>query len=103
VATTLECRGEKVAERLKGNVYGRTRVVDAHSFVTDEDDEEVTYLDLVLADPSGDAWPLEDVLQLRRAILEVATAFALDSPLYVRLSPQSNPPQQDDDQRLFQA
>lgn len=104
MATTVECRGEKVAERLQGESFGGIRVKTARSFVSrDDEDELATYLDLVLNDPAGDTWPLEEVLELRRTALRIAGEVGLDTPVYVRLSPETDAPQEDDEPRLFPA
>lgn len=101
---TVECRGEEVAERLEGESFGSTRVERARSTVDrDDEDELATYLDLVLNDPAGDTWPLEEILELRRTALRVAGEVGLDTPVYVRLSPETDVPQEDDEPRHFPA
>lgn len=104
MATTLECRGEEIAERVRGLTFGATRIVEARAVVgLDDEDEVATYLDLTLSDPRGDTWPVQDVVALRRKVLSVATDIGLDAPLYVRLRPSTDAPQEDDEQSLFSA
>lgn len=104
VAATVECRGEQVAEELLGTLFGSTKVLRAESFLDrDEEDELATYLDLVLDDPKDETWPLEDVLKLRRAVIDIARRIDLETPIYVRLSPETNAPQEDDEPSLFSA
>lgn len=104
VAATVECRGEQVAELVENRAYGATKVLRARSFLgMDEEDQQVTYLDLVLNDPPGATWPLDDLNVLRRSLVDFARQVELDTPLYVRIYPETDAPQEDDEPSLFSA
>ena len=65
----------------------------------DAEDEAALFLSLTLRDPGkGKAtWPLRDVLALRRGVLEKASELGLTTPVYVRLNPTTEAPQDDDE------
>jgi hypothetical protein len=96
-ATQVEDRGEAVVEHLVGRTFGSTRVVAAIASVgRDADDDPATWLDLVLTDPRGETWPLEDMVALRREMVEVAAEADIDTVLYVRVKPLSDDVQEDE-------
>ncbi len=78
--------------------FGSVRIENALASVDrDAEDEVALFLTLTLSDPVGkETWPIQDVLALRRGVLEKATELALTTPVYVRLTPATDAPQEDD-------
>ena len=102
-ATAAERRGEQIARRLEGRLFGSTtRVQRASLYIApDWDDEISAYVDVVLGDPEGETWPVDDVLGIRLAALELARDVGLDLMVYVRLSSESDHQQADDDPTIL--
>ena len=91
----------ELIEAVNGKVFGSVTVQQVMASIDrDSEDDVALFLALQLSDPVGDTWPTEDVLTLRRAVLEVAQRLELDVPLYLRLTPATDLPQQEEDGEL---
>jgi len=96
-----EGRANQLAAALTGRTFGATRVLDAEARVDrDSEDEDAIFLHLKLSDPANETWPREDMLVLRRAVLESASKTGVELKIYVRTSPATDRPQADDENRL---
>ena len=96
-ATTVDDRAWSLAGDLVDKAFGTVEV--AKAWVTtglDADGDRATFLDLVLKNPVGDTWPVEDMLELRRAVASAASRADLESVLYVRVSPEADDVQEDE-------
>jgi hypothetical protein len=103
-ATDADHRGEQIARRLEGRLFGTTSVLRASARIAPDWDDEISlYIDVVLNDPDGDTWPRHDVRELRHTALDIAHGVGLDMLVYVKLSPETEVPQADDDLTLFPA
>jgi hypothetical protein len=96
-ATDAEHRGEQIARRLEGRLFGTTRVLRASSyFAANWDDDISLFIDVVLNDPDSETWPVDDIVALDFAVLAIADEVGLDMPFYVNPSSESAPPDPDD-------
>lgn len=103
-ATAADPRGEQIARRLEGRLFGTTRVRRASARIAPDWDDEISlYVDVVLTDPDGDTWPLDDVMEIDRTALAIAEEIGLEMLVYVKHSPESDRPQTDDDNAPFPA
>jgi hypothetical protein len=64
---------DKFRKRVSGLAAGGLRVQDV-DFRVDEDSEgnDALFVDVVLPDPAGETWPIDDVLELHRLIDDAA-------------------------------
>lgn len=101
MATTV--RGAESAEdlrqKLTGQWFGSTRVVDVATEIRpDADGEDAIFLSLTLNDPESETWPLTDMRQLRHAVQKWAPR---DLAVYVTLRPETEEPVEPEDDELF--
>lgn len=54
------------------------------------------YVNLILSDPDGATWPIDDVQDLRRRIRGILVEHPPGIPFYVKLRPEHEEPQADD-------
>jgi hypothetical protein len=95
---------DRFTEGLFAKTLGDTRVVGVDLELRDANGERALFIELTLADPSGATWPYEDVLAIRRRVLDVARGIPpIEMPLYISISPETDTPQKDDENRLFDA
>lgn len=88
-----------LADKLSGRRFGTTLILRVEPHIDfDSDDQQTIFLTVVLSDPVGDTWPLDDVLGIRREVFSQARANRLGLPVHVRLVPKTDPPQEDDDE-----
>lgn len=102
-ALQLDDAGAALRTWLRGKRYGPVEVLDVTPSVEpDSDGVPAIFLGVVLSDPpeGSETWPLEHVLSLRRAVLEHAGELGLDAPVYVKISPETEAPQEDDEPEL---
>lgn len=72
---------------LVGQVFGATGVARASAYLDEDSVGEVgTFFELVLDDPEGETWPVEDLFDLRRQIREAALDAGLSGPFYFDLT-----------------
>jgi hypothetical protein len=96
-ATDAEHRGEQIARRLEGRLFGTTRVLRASARIAPDWDDEISlYIDVVLNDPEGVSWPVDDVMEIDRTALAIAEEIGLGMLVYVKVSPETDLPQGDD-------
>jgi hypothetical protein len=80
------------AEQLRGQVApGETRVVEVQVRAgEDADGERALYVELKLANPSGDreTWPVEDVWELRRRLRDAVAHLGADIPWFIVVEPE---------------
>jgi hypothetical protein len=98
-AIGLDDAAEQLAQWVRGQRFGPVEVVHATQRVeADADDVPAIFLVLVLNDPpdGSETWPLEDVLSLRRSVLNQARELGIEAPVYVELSPETEPDQEPD-------
>lgn len=101
---TDEGVAQGLAGWLGGKTFGSVTVLASKATIaTDLEEEPAVFLDLTVSDPAPntDTWPIEDVLALRRAVLRKASELQLAMRIYVRLSPATDAPQEDDTPALF--
>jgi len=68
--------------------FGTIHVSGATAYLDEDSAGEVgTFFVLVLSDPEGDTWPLDDVFELRRSIRTEALAQNLSGPFYFEFRP----------------
>ena len=69
---------------------GTVRVVDA-TLVWDEDaeDKPILRLSVVLANPSGETWPVDDIVELHGRIENHVAETGLEAPLHVGLAAEA--------------
>jgi hypothetical protein len=90
-----------IAEDLRDRSFGSTRVHDAsYEISRDSEGELATFIALTLNDPVGSTWPHGEIVRLRRRIRELMLEHEVHGSLYLRLAPQTDFPQADDEQRL---
>ncbi len=94
---------ERIGEALRGQTFGSTRVVAVDLTISeDANGDRALFVAATLADPTDDTWPYDDILMLRRRVLEVAREIPpIEIPIYVTVSPETDSPQGDDEARLF--
>jgi len=101
---TVEDVARGLAGWLSGKKFGSITVLMTNSTIgSDSEDEPAVFLDLTLSDPepNTDTWPIEDVLTLRRQVLRKAAELQLGMRIYVRFSPATDAPQEDDTPAVF--
>jgi len=99
--TTLASLTE-IATALGGEHFGAIAVETVDIRIDlDSEDEWAVFLDITLSDPNGATWPYDDVLHLRRRVLDLAHEHPVDATVYVSLSPHTDSPQDDDEQHLL--
>ena len=87
---------------VQGQTFGSATVQQALGATDRDADEEIAlFLTLTLSDPAAETWPIDDVLDLRRAVLGKAHELGLTTPIYVRLIPATDAPQADDPSVMF--
>lgn len=91
---------EKLPDALRDQTAGDTRVIGARATVgEDSEGRSALFITLVLSDPTGDTWPVDDLWELRRSvqsvIAEVDPALAL--PWFITFEPESAEQQETDD------
>ena len=64
----------------------------------DADNENAVYVNLVLSDPEGPTWSVDDVQALRREVRQLLVAHPPGVPFYVTLRPEHEGPQADEGQ-----
>ena len=70
--------------------FGSVSVHDLKiSLGEDSEAQTALYADVVLADPAGDTWPIEDVQALRREIRDILSHDPPPVPWYVLLRPKN--------------
>lgn len=86
---------------ISGRKFGSVSVRSGLATIDrDAEDEVALFLTLTVSDPVGGAtWPIQDVLSLRRGVLARARELQLSTPVYVRLNPVTDVPQEDDTKR----
>jgi hypothetical protein len=91
---------DQIALALRDHTFGTTKVIDARLEVKpDANGESALFIEVTLSDPSGETWPTEDVLSIRRKVLEVARRIPpLELPIYLNASPETDIPQEGDEQ-----
>jgi hypothetical protein len=100
----LERSAEKMTTVLDAKKFGQIEVTEVrYEVARDSEDSLAITLFLTLKDPQGDSWPFSDVLKLRHEIWREADEIGLMVPIYLRLRPETDSPQEDDDQTLFPA
>ena len=100
----VERLAAKLAQALLNREFGQTRVAGSGARIDrDSEDESAVFLFLTLSDPvpAEKTWPHDDVLELRRAVLDEATRLGIEMNIYVHLTPQTDQPQ--DDEQLSDA
>lgn len=101
-ALDIQGQASELAAALSGKTFGTTTVVGADAEVEeDSEDELAAFLLLTLSDPAGGTWPYDDVLAIRHEVLELAASSGIQVSIYVQVTPATDAPQADDDQRLF--
>ncbi len=100
--TKLETFAAEMARRFAGREYGSVQILDATAeVITDVNDRLAVQLNLVLEDPTGDTWPLDDMLDLYRgARVEVLTfpePFMVHFEIRPRTEPDQDEPDDDED------
>jgi hypothetical protein len=96
-ATSADPRGEQIARRLEGRLFGTTRVLRASSYIAANWDDEISlFIDVLLNDPDGDTWPVDDIVALDFEVLAIADEVGLGMPFYVTPSAETHPPEPDD-------
>lgn len=91
--TQLDEAAARLVDLLRGGQYGEVRVLRVTTDVRpDSDDVPSIFLTLLLSDPPNDVetWELEDVLSLRRAVLDGANTLGVEAPVYVELHPETD-------------
>lgn len=84
-------------ERFLDRAFGAVRVLALGARVGPDHTGELSlYVDVTLNDPSGDTWALADTQALARAIRDWLSDKGLGLLVYVRLSPKTVPPDDDD-------
>lgn len=101
MADSVRAAGE-VEEALRESVEGRQfGTIEVRKIIAllgeDADGQTAVYLELILSDPTGATWPIEDAQQLRRAIREQLVSEPPGLPFYVTLRPENEAPQADED------
>lgn len=87
----------ELADHIRGAQFGDTLVRDASATIERDSEEDLAvFLDLTLSDPSESTWPREDITNLRRRIFELVRTTDVELTVYVRLSPSTDEPQEDD-------
>lgn len=98
----LNDAAEKLAGWLEGRRYGATVVRGSGATVMrDEDGERSIYLSLVLSDPVGPEWPVEDVMALQREVVHQAGPAGITCSVYLSIQPETDAPQADDDELAY--
>jgi hypothetical protein len=101
VSSDDERLAAKLAQALVNREFGQTRILSSGANLDrDAEDETAVFLFLTLSDPvqAEKTWPHDDVLQLRRAVLDEAGRLGLELNIYIHLAPETDLPQEDDDQ-----
>lgn len=91
-----------IQARLVGRLIGRTyvRSTSVHLGAGSEPDDSLV-VEVVLSDPSGDTWPLDDVRAIYRVVSEVVVETAGgNQPVYIRVSPETETPQDGEEGQL---
>lgn len=89
---------DRILDWLRAERFGSLEVVDATGRLEEDADGVLAlYLDVTLPAPQGDTWDLDETLELRRAVRRNVVDSGVDLPFYVRLRPDVNEPQEEDD------
>lgn len=93
----------EIADGLRGVTFGKTLVENVELDVTeDANGDRALFVDVILKDPSGDTWPPEDILTIRRKVLEIARQIPpIEIAIYISMSPKTDAPQEGDKPTLF--
>jgi hypothetical protein len=98
----LERGADEMKTALDAAKYGQVEVTGITAKVTrDSEDALSIILYVTLKDPAGESWPFSDVLKLRHEVWRQADRIGLQVPVFIRLRPEHDQPQEDDDPRLF--
>lgn len=90
--------GALLADWAKTLRVGSIQVVDATATIgVDVNGQEAVFLELVLADPADETWPIEDVLELRRLVNERARVDLHAEAWHIGLQPVSDDAVEDED------
>jgi hypothetical protein len=93
---------ERLPDALRDRTAGSTRVIAAR--VRDGEDSEgrpALFVTLVLSDPQGDTWPVDDLWELRRDVQSVISKVNpdLETPWFIAFEPEHAEQQEPDDTR----
>jgi hypothetical protein len=93
---------EKLPDALRDRTAGATRVIEARAHVgEDSEGRTALFVTLVLSNPAGDTWPVDDLWELRRGVQSVIAEVDpdLDLPWFVTFEPENAEQQETDDTR----
>jgi hypothetical protein len=91
-------RVEPLVDWLGNRRFGSTGVLDVKvSAMQDEDGGLALHLRIVLDDPRGETWPIEDVMALQRDVLGHARGLGITEAVYLSLEPETAPQADDED------
>jgi hypothetical protein len=83
---------DKLPDALRDQRAGTTRVVSARARLgADSEGRTAIFVTLVLADPEGETWPVDDLWELRRSVQAVINRVdpELDVPWFMEYEPES--------------
>ena len=99
--TKLETIADELARRFAGREYGSIQILDATAeVITDVNDLMAVQLNLVLEDPTGETWPIDDMLDLRRAARTEVMTFPEPFMVHFEIQPRTEPDQDEPDDEV---
>jgi hypothetical protein len=91
---------EKLPDALRDRTAGKTRVIAARTNVgEDSEGRPALFITLVLSDPPGETWPVDDLWALRRDVQSIIAEVdpSLELPWFMTFEPENAEQQETDD------
>lgn len=80
-----------------GRRFGSVEVRKLTALLSDDADGEIAlYVNIVLSDPDGPTWPVDDVQAVRREVRSLLVEHPPQLPFYVTFRPEHEAPQADE-------
>lgn len=97
--TVADSELDTIAGQLRGTQFGLITIESASTSLYEDADGELGVLvSLVLSDPIGDSWPVDDVVQLRTHVRRaIDGAPHLGGRIYFELRPSTDEDLEEDD------